>query len=728
MRASPSRKVFGKYEVLEELDSQGSVSVFRGRDRIIQRDVLLKVFNVDAMSSAARQRFVREAKAAVNLTHPAIASIYDFGEQDDYAYLAMELLEGETLRELLDRKGHQTLESKLQFMIEVCKGLAFAHESGITHREIRPENIFVLASGRPKILDFAIAQATSREHKAPKQFRRPRGDAQRDIFGASLVFFELLTNTHPFPEMGTACEVELDNVPLISDIDPLMPPQLGKLISRGLSPNPTDGIQSAADFAEALTIAAADQIRLSAELAQEVIGLLKQIQEVRKKLEAGPLLKPGSLGEMDISVLERFTPEIRDSMASEMDYFSILELQKECVETLTRLERFVKDAVSSEKAAFSELDLSFRASTERPRSPSKDYSIADEKLAQIASVTSSGDVRGIFAIVSEVSRLKRKWFAEYSVNDIELDNLEAACHKAYETIVEISKRKIHAAIIRGDAADAQEHLLNIEQICSSEAGYSEVATHIREQIQDLAIHRGREEAKVPPKSKQLKVTLISNSGRACPSCQKDNPMEAVVCESCDALLPGTRRLTPVVKTQERTRRVVAQFQDGVVAKRLSYGRVSMFIGTAVAVLVVAALLLAPKSPKVAAAEVPVVDKAVVPKDVRLATSPNVENKMSPVPKREAAALPLKPKSTLPAPAPAPAPATVKGESIEAAEKLLSQGKIGLENAETRAQLNVVIADMNAIVNMTFAERPGQAIQAEARKIKDKAANSLALVN
>src|SRR6187399_1577532 len=110
MRASPSRKVFGKYEVLEELDSQEFVRSFRARDRIIQRDVLLKVFNADAMSSAARQRFIREARAAVNLTHPNIASIYDFGEQDDYAYLAMELLEGETLREFLDRKGHQTLE------------------------------------------------------------------------------------------------------------------------------------------------------------------------------------------------------------------------------------------------------------------------------------------------------------------------------------------------------------------------------------------------------------------------------------------------------------------------------------------------------------------------------------------------------------------------------------------------------------------------------------------
>jgi len=393
--------------------------------------------------------------------------------------------------------------------------------------------------------------------------------------------------------------------------------------------------------------------------------LLEKILEVRKKLN------PHSVGEMDLSVLERFTPEIRVSMASEMDYFSIVELQKECLETLNCLERFVEDALSSEKAAFSELDLRFASATGKARSAVKSYSFADEKLAQIASVTSSGDVQGIFAIVGEVSRLKRKWFEEYSVTEIELENLEAACRRAHETIAEFSKPPIHAAI---------------------------------------------------PKSKPLKVELISDSGRVCPDCQNDNPMEAVVCESCDALLPGTRRLTPLVTTRERTK-PVPHVQDGVVSRQLSYGRVSVVIGAAVVVLAVAALLLVPRSPKVAAAEVPVVDRAVVTKDALLGTSPGVEAKAIPVPKREAAAVPLQPKSTLPAPAPAP----VKGESVEAAEKLLSQGKTGLENAETRAQLNVVIADMNAIVNMTFAERRGQAIQAEARQIKDKAANSLALV-
>jgi serine/threonine protein kinase len=673
--------------------------------------------------------------------------------QDEYAYLAMEQLEGETLRDFLDRKGNQTLEGKLQFMIEVCKGLAFAHDNGIFHREIRPENIFVLKSGRPKILDFAIAHAlslnsvrdgfeqTSPEYKAPKQLWRQNSDAQWDIFSASMVFFEFLTNTHPFPEMNTTREVEMDSAPLITDIDPMLPLQLGRLIARGLSANPAGRIQSAANFAEELTIAASDQVLLSAELAQEVVGLLGKIQEVRKKLEADPLLNQRSLDEVDLSVLERFTPEITASIASEMDYFSIVELQKECLFTLNRLERFVEDALSSQKESLSEVDLSFEAAAVRTGSTGKGFSIADEKLAQIASLTTSGDVRGILAIVNEVSRLKRKWFAEYSVTETELENLEVAFRKANETVVEISKRQIHAAIVRGNVAEAWEHFLNIEQISSSEPRYLELTSEIREQIQNLAIHRERGETKSHTKNKPLKVDLISKSGRACSSCQHANPMEAVVCESCGFRLAGTRWLTPALEMiQQRTKRVVVQVQDGVVARELSYSRVFVAIGAAVLVLVVAAFLLVPRSQK-AAAEIPVVGKAVVTQDALLRTSPGVEDKATPDSKGEGVqnaknyssriagvnvvrdGIVATPISTPLVPAPVPA----KAENVDAAERLLSQGKTDLENAETRIQLNVVIANMDVILNMTFAERRGQAIQADARQIKDKAANSLVLV-
>jgi serine/threonine-protein kinase len=205
-------------------------------------------------------------RAAVKLAHPNIVSIHDSGVQDEYAYLAMEQLEGETLRDFLDRKGHQTLEGKLKFMIEVCKGLAFAHDNGVFHREIRPDNIFILKSGMPKSLDFAIAHALSSysvrdgfdqaapECKAPKPSRRQSGDAQWDVFSTSLAFFEFLTNTHPFPDMGITREVEMNSVSLITDIDPALPPQLGRLIARGLSTDPAGRIQSATDFAEELTI------------------------------------------------------------------------------------------------------------------------------------------------------------------------------------------------------------------------------------------------------------------------------------------------------------------------------------------------------------------------------------------------------------------------------------------------------------------------------------------
>jgi serine/threonine protein kinase len=875
-----SLKVFGKYEVLEELDSRPYVGIFRGRDRIIQRDVLLKVFQLEPMSPPARQRFVREVRSTVTLTHPNIVASYDFEVQDGYAYLATEQLDGENLRDILNRKGHRTLESKLQLMIEVCEALEFAHAKEVVHRDIRPENIVVLKSGRPKIMDFAIADAlkpmsnpdgfdrTTWEYLSPEQLRRQNADALSDVFSASVVFFELLTNSHPFPGMDVTGTIQMDSAPLITKSNPALPHQLAALIARGLSLDPADRIRSAAGFVKELRVIAADQGLLSAELAKEVITFRAKIIEVLQQLALNSPEIQTRLSEIDFSILERLTPALIASITSEMDYFSIVDLRKECFQTLDSIERIVAEDAASQEVPLSEMNFSFRAASENVNAPGKISQFAEEKLSLVEGAIKTGNVGEILAIVNEVSRRKQKWYDEYSLSEGELENLGTACNKALDAVVEIARVQIQSDISRGDVAAAEEHFQTIEQLCSREARYSELAALIREQLQDTVNRSEREE----PSGRRSTAELISDSGRICTGCRQSNPMEAVVCESCGLRLPGTRHLTPVLEGHgtrpQRKSRVVSQ-PHVVVEGRLSRGRLFAAAGATVLVvliLAIAAFLLVPKSPRVVS-DAPVIGTAVVAKDAFLRAGPGSGNKATPVSKgesvemlgkipdmkmdgwvevrlkanesrgfvgmtdidsihtnscsfdlwhvalfipgmdalertqksgrlrqveaemgrcpasvtddlrmtmaetyaQEAAAIPWKSAQndireasvhlgniqnpdnysrrietvnhTLDGLAPATkaapttpaqtaavsAPTPAKSANVDVADKLLQQGKIDLENAETRIQLNSVIANMNAISNMSFTDRGGLAIQVEAGKVRDKAANSLGLV-
>src|SRR5215475_4573455 len=215
-------KVFGKYEVIEELPAGPSGPVFRGRDRILQHEAVIKVFPIQGITPAATRRFFWDLQRIAKLTHPNIASIYDFGEQDETAYITMEPPEGEDLRHFMDRQAPRSLEAKIQIMIEICEGLAFAHDNELGHRDLKPSSIFI-KSGTLKIFDLAIAPpgrglASKSEsdafrmdtplYMAPEQFRGLRGDARTDIFSACLIFYELLTRKYPLAGKDPASEIQ----------------------------------------------------------------------------------------------------------------------------------------------------------------------------------------------------------------------------------------------------------------------------------------------------------------------------------------------------------------------------------------------------------------------------------------------------------------------------------------------------------------------------------------
>ncbi|HTY60036.1 MAG TPA: protein kinase, partial [Bacteroidota bacterium] len=215
-------KKIGKYEVVEELGRGGMGVVYRAYDASLERDVALKVIQQIALDVAdTKARFYREARMAARLSHDAIAVIYEIGEEDGVPFIAMEYLPGRDLRMVIERKENLSLEQKLDFARQICRGLQYAHAKNVIHRDIKPENVKLLDDGRVKIIDFGIAKpytpTSSPEDKStnavltrmgmrigtpwymsPEQARGNPVDRRTDIFSFGVVLYELLTYAKPF--------------------------------------------------------------------------------------------------------------------------------------------------------------------------------------------------------------------------------------------------------------------------------------------------------------------------------------------------------------------------------------------------------------------------------------------------------------------------------------------------------------------------------------------------
>ncbi|MBX7184427.1 MAG: protein kinase [Vicinamibacteria bacterium] len=184
--------------------------VWRAQDPVLGRTVAIKTISASLGSdNENKERFLREARAAAQLNHPNIITVFDFGQADNELYMAMELLEGKDLKELITL-GQLTFDQKLDIMEQVADGLAYAHGRDVIHRDLKPGNIHVQPNGQVKILDFGLARLGSSDltktgvvmgtpnYMSPEQVMGERVDARSDVFSAGAVFYELLTNRKPF--------------------------------------------------------------------------------------------------------------------------------------------------------------------------------------------------------------------------------------------------------------------------------------------------------------------------------------------------------------------------------------------------------------------------------------------------------------------------------------------------------------------------------------------------
>ena len=282
MRLEPGHKL-GPYEVLSVVGAGGMAEVYRARDPRLGRDIALKVVNESlAASPDLVRRFEQEARIAGSLNHPNIVAVYDVGVHDGAPYFVTELLEGESLRRRMSR-GRVPLATVLDWGIQLAHGLAAAHRRGVIHRDVKPDNVFIVSGGQVKLLDFGIAKLAEEARAAPhgmmdatvtpagnatrtgsvlgtpgymspEQVRGDPVDARTDIFSLGAVLYELLSGERAFPG---ASLVESGYAILNSDPPPLpsaVPASVGQVVLRCLEKEPDRRLQTAADLAFALEV------------------------------------------------------------------------------------------------------------------------------------------------------------------------------------------------------------------------------------------------------------------------------------------------------------------------------------------------------------------------------------------------------------------------------------------------------------------------------------------
>jgi eukaryotic-like serine/threonine-protein kinase len=258
--------VAGRYELEELVGAGGMSSVFKARDTLLERRVALKVLHQHFTEDDQYvERFRREARAVASLSHPNIVTILDRGEDEGRQFLVFELVEGRTLKEVLDEEGRLPVARALEIAIQVARGLGFAHEHGLVHRDVKPQNVILNGDGRAKVTDFGIARSLEVEgvtqsgavlgtsnYIAPEQASGRPVDRTTDVYSLGVVLFELLTGEVPFPGesfVAVAMQHVSEPPPSVLEVRPDVPVRVARAVDRALEKDPADRFPTMDAFA-----------------------------------------------------------------------------------------------------------------------------------------------------------------------------------------------------------------------------------------------------------------------------------------------------------------------------------------------------------------------------------------------------------------------------------------------------------------------------------------------
>lgn len=250
-----------RYEILERIGTGGMAIVYKAKCHRLNRLVAIKILKSDlAQNEEFRRRFNAESQAVAQLSHPNIVSVYDVSRGGDMEYIVMELIDGITLKQYMEKRGQLNWRESLHFITQIMRGLSHAHSRGIIHRDIKPQNIMVLRDGSVKVADFGIAcladsaQTLTQEalgsvhYISPEQARGDRPDARSDIYSSGVVLYEMLTGRLPFEgESAVSVAIQhLSSIPLAPrEINPDIPEQLELICMKAMTPDLEHRYQSA---------------------------------------------------------------------------------------------------------------------------------------------------------------------------------------------------------------------------------------------------------------------------------------------------------------------------------------------------------------------------------------------------------------------------------------------------------------------------------------------------
>lgn len=316
----------GKYEIIDKIGSGGFAVVYKGYDPFIKRPVAIKVCY--SRDEETRERFHREAEIAGRLEHRNITGVYDFGIHEQMPYLVEEYLSGEDLAILIRHKEPETLEEKVEYLLQIASGLEYAHAQGVIHRDVKPSNIRVLDNGQIKIMDFGTAKMTNVEsnltqtgmtlgtvaYLSPQRLLgQDRGSALSDIFSLGVLAYELLSFRRPFPGRSIPDLIDqvLNAAPIPLDESwPACPQDLVAVIHRCLEketedryPSCTHLIRDLEDFRLSQTLSHIPAAESSASITAPVsIQALSLLERGKKQLDRGKWKRAAMLFEEVLDV------------------------------------------------------------------------------------------------------------------------------------------------------------------------------------------------------------------------------------------------------------------------------------------------------------------------------------------------------------------------------------------------------------------------------------------
>src|SRR3954454_22740551 len=259
-----------RYELEELVGTGGMSSVYRAHDRLLDRKVALKVLHEQYMADEDYvERFRREARAVAALSHPNIVTVIDRGEHNGRQFIVFEYVAGENLKQLISRRGPAPVTTAIELGLQISRALSFAHQQGLVHRDVKPQNVLLNGEGEAKVTDFGIARSLDVQHGmtqtgtvlgtsdyiAPEQAQGQRVDEQTDVYSLGVVLYELLTNEVPFPAenfVAVAMRHINEPPPSVRAVRADVSPRLDAAVRRAMAKNPADRFQTMAELAEEL--------------------------------------------------------------------------------------------------------------------------------------------------------------------------------------------------------------------------------------------------------------------------------------------------------------------------------------------------------------------------------------------------------------------------------------------------------------------------------------------